>query len=575
MKIRTKHSSLILLLLPAVASALSSHDIADLPAPVAIPEQTEVLPEAGVKRHDIPTRDAPVDGKDGKPHHGPFIDIDDHRKTAAVIPDAESNAAGGPGTGTETVSIARSEAEAGAGAGAATKADTNTESLPVLKGRPDDPTIVDGEKIPESNDGVMFDTNRAHPQEGTTGTEGGVTERYKARKLEEDLAGEETFRKPSSPKEAPPLPHSEEEKIRASGDKAVVPDAEAGSGKTEDVVPKPAKPVVGSDEDHDYTAGLEKPADLPDRPIGQNKPVQDSAKTEPVDLSRGTTHDAHHDEESIIQPFHSFVLSFTMILVSEVGDKTFLVAALMAMKHDRMVVFTAAFGALLVMTVLSAVLGHAVPTLIPKRVTSFLAAGLFFVFGAKLMREGMQMDPNEGVSAEMHEVEQELAEKEKEMGRKRGNSVSAHTLEMGMNGNGNGNGRRSRPSNRLMSPPRSPSQSPVRDARSGSGAVSSAVQGATNLCSLLLSPAWVQTFIMTFLGEWGDRSQIATIAMAAGQDYWWVTLGATCGHAICTGVAVIGGRAIAGRVSLKVVTVGGATAFLIFGVIYLLESLYS
>jgi hypothetical protein len=40
--------------------------------------------------------------------------------------------------------------------------------------------------------------------------------------------------------------------------------------------------------------------------------------------------------------------------------------------------------------------------------------------------------------------------------------------------------------------------------------------------------------------------------MAAGQDYWWVTLGATCGHAICTGVAVIGGRAIAGRVSLKV-----------------------
>jgi hypothetical protein len=57
---------------------------------------------------------------------------------------------------------------------------------------------------------------------------------------------------------------------------------------------------------------------------------------------------------------------------------------------------------------------------------------------------------------------------------------------------------------------------------------------------------------MTFLGEWGDRSQIATIAMAAGQDYWWVTLGALAGHSICTGVAVIGGRAIAGRVSLKV-----------------------
>ncbi|KAF4448129.1 hypothetical protein F53441_8445 [Fusarium austroafricanum] len=571
MKIRTTHSPLILILLPALANALSSHDIADLPAPgAAITEQTETLPQAGVKRHDIPTKYAPIDGRDGKPHHGPFIEIDDHKKTTEKAPAAGSDPAAGSGPGKGAG--AGTSPEAGAGA-PPPKVDTKPDSLPGLKGRPDDPTVVDGEKIPKTNDGVMFDTNRVHAQEGTTGTEGGVTERYRARKLEEDAAGEETFRKPSSPKEAPPLPHSEEEKIRASGgDKAKELGDETGSGKKDEAA-KPAKPVINKDETHDYTAGLEKPDNLPERPVGQNKPVQDSAKAEPIDLSRGKTHDGHHDDDSIIQPFHSFVLSFTMILVSEVGDKTFLVAALMAMKHDRMIVFTAAFGALLVMTVLSAVLGHTVPALIPKRVTSFLAAGLFFVFGAKLMREGMQMDPNEGVSAEMHEVEQELAEKEKEMGRKRGDSVSAYALEMGMGGNGNG--RRSRPSNRLMSPPRSPSQSPVRESRSGSGVVSSVIQGTTNLCSLLLSPAWVQTFIMTFLGEWGDRSQIATIAMAAGQDYWWVTLGAMCGHAICTGVAVIGGRAIAGRVSMKVVTIGGATAFLIFGVIYLLESLYS
>ena len=50
----------------------------------------------------------------------------------------------------------------------------------------------------------------------------------------------------------------------------------------------------------------------------------------------------------------------------------------------------------------------------------------------------------------------------------------------------------------------------------------------------------------------GDRSQIATIAMAAGQDYWWVTLGAITGHACCTGLAVLGGRALAGRVSMRV-----------------------
>ncbi|KAL2689384.1 hypothetical protein Neosp_003437 [[Neocosmospora] mangrovei] len=541
MKIRTKHSPLLFLLLPSIAYALSAHDIADLPAPAAVPEATNEIPQAGLNRHDVPTKDAPVDGKDGKPHHGPFIETtDDHKRTNAPAP---GSVEGDPDT------------------------------LPQLKGRPVDPTIVDGKKIPETNDGVMFDTNRVHAQEGTTGTEGGVTEKYKAKKLEEDLNGA-SFKKPEAPKEAPPLPHSEEEKIRASGGVVNEPgkdtEKEVGSQYEKEKEGEAVKPLVKGtkgNEDMDYT-GLDKPDDLPERPVGQNAPFHDSAKKEPTEPSRGSTH-GQQDDDHLSQPFHSFVLSFTMILVSEVGDKTFLVAALMAMKHDRMVVFTAAFGALLVMTVLSAVLGHAVPALIPKRLTGFLAAILFFVFGARLMREGLQMDPNEGVSAEMHEVEQELAEKEKEMGRKRGDSVSAYTLEMGLNGNGNG--RRSRPSNRLMSPPRSPSQSPVRESRGGSSGI---FQGVTNLCSLLLSPAWVQTFIMTFLGEWGDRSQIATIAMAAGQDYWWVTLGASCGHAICTGVAVIGGRAIAGRVSLKVVTVGGASAFLIFGVLYLFESLY-
>lgn len=240
-----------------------------------------------------------------------------------------------------------------------------------------------------------------------------------------------------------------------------------------------------------------------------------------------------------------------MILVSEVGDKTFLVAALMAMKHDRMVVFSAAFGALLVMTIISAVLGHTVPSLIPKRVTAFAAAGLFLIFGIKLLREGLAMDPNEGVTAEMQEVEQELQEKEHKalkQGRRR-SSVTPYALEMGLNRN-----RKSRSQSRFPTPPRSPSMSPPRSPSPRGGFMGGAGVGLANLFSLLLSPAWVQTFIMTFLGEWGDRSQIATIAMAAGQDYWWVTLGALVGHACCTGVAVVGGRAIAGRVSMKVGT---------------------
>lgn len=300
----------------------------------------------------------------------------------------------------------------------------------------------------------------------------------------------------------------------------------------------------------------QKPKDLPTKSSSDPHPIPASANKDhldiPSDKETSTPLTPVDEPEGLIQPLHSFVLSFTMILFSEIGDKTFLVAALMAMKHDRLLVFSAAFSALFVMTILSAVLGHAVPTLIPKKFTNFLAAGLFLVFGGRLLKEGLAMSPDEGVTAEMQEVEQELEEKEhlaRKAGRRR-SSISPYALEMGMSGRNHT--RKSRSGSRLPSPPRSPSSSPDRSPSPPRSAVAGALGGLNNLLSLLLSPAWVQTFVMTFLGEWGDRSQIATIAMAAGQDYWWVTGGAVSGHAVCTGVAVIGGRAIAGKVSLRV-----------------------
>eukprot|EP00958_Prasinococcus_capsulatus_P019954 scaffold2539_cov388-Prasinococcus_capsulatus_cf.AAC.9 len=53
----------------------------------------------------------------------------------------------------------------------------------------------------------------------------------------------------------------------------------------------------------------------------------------------------------------------------------------------------------------------------------------------------------------------------------------------------------------------------------------------------LVHPAFIQAFILTGLAEWGDRSQIATIALAAEEDPFSVTLGAIMGHMICTAFA--------------------------------------
>ncbi|KAI5694444.1 hypothetical protein M8J76_004441, partial [Diaphorina citri] len=80
----------------------------------------------------------------------------------------------------------------------------------------------------------------------------------------------------------------------------------------------------------------------------------------------------------------------------------------------------------------------------------------------------------------------------------------------------------------------------------------------------LLSRVVIQAFTLTFLAEWGDRSQLTTIILAAREDVYGVTLGGVLGHSLCTGLAVIGGRFIAQRISVRTVTITGGIVFLVF-----------
>lgn len=50
---------------------------------------------------------------------------------------------------------------------------------------------------------------------------------------------------------------------------------------------------------------------------------------------------------------HAFLASLSVIIVSELGDKTFFIAAILAMKNPRVTVFAGAIFALALMTVLS------------------------------------------------------------------------------------------------------------------------------------------------------------------------------------------------------------------------------
>lgn len=242
-----------------------------------------------------------------------------------------------------------------------------------------------------------------------------------------------------------------------------------------------------------------------------------------------------------------------MILASEIGDKTFLIAAILSMRHPRLVVFLGAFSSLAVMSLLSAGMGHVLPSLfLPRKWTQMGAAILFFWFGIKMAKEGWEMEAgNAKVQEEIKEVEEELEEE-----------GEGHQLRP-IKGD--------RDEEECVEAAGTPSKSTFKRRR---GFGSSVKEGAHNFASLFLGPVFVQAFVLTFLGEWGDRSQIATIALAAAHNVYVVTLGTVVGHSLCTAVAVIGGRWISTMISIKHVTLGGAVLFVLFGLIYLRESLF-
>jgi putative Ca2+/H+ antiporter (TMEM165/GDT1 family) len=309
-----------------------------------------------------------------------------------------------------------------------------------------------------------------------------------------------------------------------------------------------------------------------------------------------------------------FVASFSMILVSEFGDRTFFIVAILAMNNNRMEgpyalipsaqqqsergmemaeshhsqsgvssllsrpsypctyvrlcrcgasvcfaspVFAAAMASAVLMTVLSVAMGAALPAMLDTQITHYMVTALFFFFGAKLLWDAWGMEGGGDLEDELEEVEEELKTKELEesVGLTAGGAAANSTIELANVGGSAPTG--------LMSG--SGSSSPAAAAAKLSLTARQFGMTCTKFFRRFFSKVFLTCFSMTFLAEWGDRSQIATIALAAQKDALGVTAGGIIGHALCTGVAVLGGRLLATRVSERTISIIGGVLFLGFG----------
>lgn len=232
---------------------------------------------------------------------------------------------------------------------------------------------------------------------------------------------------------------------------------------------------------------------------------------------------------------HALVASFSVILVSELGDKTFIITAIMAMKNSRSLVFIASALALFSMTVLSVGMGVAV-TVIPKVYTHYVSIVLFLCFGIKMLKEAYDLN-NVDEESEFDEVQKSLEKEEMEKNFEKCNSPHGEYIE----------------DKTLAEPPKE-----VTDVQECSQLETSNLKIISNLVkTIYIAPLVIKVFTMVFVAEWGDRSQISTVILAAREDVVGVFVGSYVGHVLCTGLAVIGGRFVADMISVRTSKYGG------------------
>ena len=164
---------------------------ADIPTHPSL-DPTKIPPEAHIGK-----KDGPLDGKDGLPHEGPFVETSAQRERKKALESGDDDAP-------------TAAKRPGPSDGSSTKDGWNKD-------------------MPVSNDGVMDDPNRVGPKEGTRGIEGGITEKTRGK-----FGLDSAKKMPEEPKEAPPLPHSEQEKLSVADDRELRTDKEGKDPKDAD-----------------------------------------------------------------------------------------------------------------------------------------------------------------------------------------------------------------------------------------------------------------------------------------------------------------------------------------------------
>jgi len=266
-------------------------------------------------------------------------------------------------------------------------------------------------------------------------------------------------------------------------------------------------------------------------------------------LPEGTEQVKAVKENSDSQFWIAFVKAFSIIFVSEIADKSFIMVlyfTIVSKKINSIFIFIASSLALILMCVLSVAVGYAMPLLLNKSILEWIAIVVFSLFGIFTLYQGSKMKYDDTVSKKVQQaakvgINKSSGEEEHKDEHHQDKDLKTSLLQKN-------------------------EEHEVEEAQINK-------DDDEKFNSSFWLTLW-SMFSLVILAEWGDKTMFSTIMIASVFNVQGVFFGAVTSYLLTCSIAVLAGKFFGKYLNEKIMCYIGGVIFLCFALQYLIEKLF-
>jgi putative Ca2+/H+ antiporter (TMEM165/GDT1 family) len=233
----------------------------------------------------------------------------------------------------------------------------------------------------------------------------------------------------------------------------------------------------------------------------------------------------------------SLLSGFSLIFISEIGDKTFFLTMIFAASNSFFKTLFLTAITMLSMNAMSLIIGYSLPFLIYREYIDWIAIFVFLIFGIIMLYQGLKME-SKYIDEEFQEVVREVRSRSSSL-MKVSEIVDIENQDLKEN----------------ILEENTKEETPSKSTSSNA----------------LTATAYITSLIVA---ELGDRSQITAIVIGAINNFYGVLLGTSLAFLICIMTAIFFGNFLKKVLTTKELTLIGSCVFLLFSLLYFLEKVY-